>query len=535
MNQPFHSQGRRKFLLSSATLIVSSLFLTTKAFASKVSSLTAKPRLGINLAGIADWNTEQPFLNFFHMSRDWVSQGATGGWGNGPKLDLDAHGWVKSLAPGCRATRIICSLEGGEYPSGEYTILYDGEGDLKMSSGVGQIVDKSPGRMVALVNSKKGMFSIDLVKTNPKNYMRNIRVIVPGFEKIYAENPWHPDFLKRWSGIACLRFMDFMATNNSTQVNWQDRPKPEDAGYTSRGVPVEVLVDLANRLNTDGWFCVPHQANDEYIKSLATYTKSHLKPNLRAWFEYSNEVWNGMFKQSQYAAQMGQKMGLADKPWEASWYFTSHRSAQMFDSLDAVYAGESNRYVKVLASQAASSFISEQLLMYKEIAKKTDVLAIAPYVSMNVTTDDKQALSVNKVAGWNLNQLFDYLNKTAIPESTKWIQDTKKVADKFGVQMVGYEGGQHLVGVFGAENNEDLNKLMDAANSDPRMGEVYTKSLTDWQQAGGDLMCTFDSMARWSKWGRWGLLRDNQEDPKKSPKFTAAINWAIKQGQKMTY
>ena len=34
----------------------------------------AKPRLGMNLAGPADGNTELPFVDVFRMSRPWISQ-----------------------------------------------------------------------------------------------------------------------------------------------------------------------------------------------------------------------------------------------------------------------------------------------------------------------------------------------------------------------------------------------------------------------------------------------------------------------------
>jgi hypothetical protein len=34
----------------------------------------AQPRLGINLAGPADWNTELPLVDVFRLSRTWISQ-----------------------------------------------------------------------------------------------------------------------------------------------------------------------------------------------------------------------------------------------------------------------------------------------------------------------------------------------------------------------------------------------------------------------------------------------------------------------------
>jgi hypothetical protein len=63
------------------------------------------------------------------------------------------------------------------------------------------------------------------------------------------------------------------------------------------------------------------------------------------------------------------------------------------------------------------------------------------------------------------------------------------------------------------------------------MGEIYQRYFEGWAEAGGGLHCHFDSMAQWSKWGSWGLLRHSLEDPRKSPKFMSAMGWAKKQGQ----
>ena len=57
----------------------------------------ATPRLGINLAGPADWMTELPFVDVFRTSRPWISQKRGASWGQGPELMLDEYGWVKRL------------------------------------------------------------------------------------------------------------------------------------------------------------------------------------------------------------------------------------------------------------------------------------------------------------------------------------------------------------------------------------------------------------------------------------------------------
>ena len=94
----------------------------------------AQARLGMNLNGPADWNTELPFVDVFRLSRPWISQAKGQPWGKGPALDLDEHGWVKRLAPQCWAETPVCTIDGGHYPSGKYTVLYEGKGTLDFSN-----------------------------------------------------------------------------------------------------------------------------------------------------------------------------------------------------------------------------------------------------------------------------------------------------------------------------------------------------------------------------------------------------------------
>ena len=172
-------------------------------------------------------------------------------------------------------------------------------------------------------------------------------------------------------------------------------------------------------------------------------------------------------------------------------------------------------------------------MSFQNAASHADVLAIAPYVSFMIGPTDNNGLDDKTVSQWNLNQLFEHLNKFALPESTQWIKNSKKVADAYGLKLVAYEAGQHLVGVGGGENNEKLNDLFYKANADARMGEIYSKSLMAWQQLGGDLTCSYYSVGTWSKWGSWGLLQRFDDVAANSPKFTANIKWAISRGQKM--
>ena len=56
------------------------------------------------------------------------------------------------------------------------------------------------------------------------------------------------------------------------------------------------------------------------------------------------------------------------------------------------------------------------------------------------------------------------------------------IRDRYGLALIAYEAGQHLVGVGGGENNDALTALFHQANADPRMGELYQAYLRGWQE-----------------------------------------------------
>lgn len=490
----------------------------------------AETRLGINLAGASDWSTELPFVDVFRLSREWISQKEGEGWGKGPKLHLDAHGWVRRLEPGCWAETLLCTIEGGHYPGGEYVVLYDGKGALAFANAA-TVASSRPGRVAIRVDPRKGAISLKLTATAPRDPVRNIRVLMPGHEKTYRSDPWNPAFLKLWRGMACLRFMDLMKTNDSPIASWSDRPTADDATFIPKGVPVELLVDLANRLKADAWFCMPHQADDEYVRNFAKIVREKLDPKLKAYVEYSNEIWNGTFGQHAYAGEQGKRLGFSEKPWEATWRYIGYRSAQIFKLWEEAFGGR-ERLVRVLASQASNSYVSEQIASFRDAYKNADALAIAPYLTMNLAPNGKP--SASEVADWSVDQVLDVLEQKSLPQSVSWMRENKKVADQFGLKLVAYEGGQHMVGVQGGENNEPLTKLLHAANANPRIGAIYRTYFDAWREAGGDLFCYFSSVGAWSKWGSWGLLQYLDEDPAKSPKFEAATSWARSLSQPST-
>ncbi|MFY7905805.1 MAG: hypothetical protein ACOVO0_06655, partial [Burkholderiaceae bacterium] len=68
------------------------------------------------------------------------------------------------------------------------------------------------------------------------------------------------------------------------------------------------------------------------------------------------------------------------------------------------------------------------------------------------------------------------------------------------------EGGQHLVGVGGPQNDAAINDLFDNANRDERMGSLYASMLGIWASSGGDVFAHFSDIGSQTRFGRWGAL-----------------------------
>ncbi len=475
--------------------------------------------LGMNLAGPADWNTELPFTDVFRLSREWISQRKGAGWGQGPRLERDANGWIKRLEPDCYAETLMCTSD-GHYPSGEYVCLYEGKGRLEFNN-IKREVSRAPGRIAFEADPPKGAIFLRIMETDPQDPIRNIRVLMPGYETRYKQEPFTTWMLDRWKGCSTFRFMDWMKTNGSRIREWSERPTPADCNATEKGVPVETMVDFSNRTQTNPWFCMPHLATDDYVRRFAELVKRTLDPKLKVYVELSNEVWNSGFSQHHDYAKEGVRLGLADasKPWEAAHRYFARRSQQVWRIWEEVFGGRS-RLVRVLGAQAANPWWAEQDLAFEDTFKHCDALAIAPYCSFNVGPDS--APNVDTVSRWTVDQVMDHLESKSLPECTEWMRRHKEIADRFKVRLICYEAGQHAVGVGGGENNDALTKLLTAANRSERMGKLYERYLDAWRTVGGgDLCCIFCSVGLYSKWGSWGLIEHYKDD---TPKYRTVVS-----------
>jgi hypothetical protein len=493
--------------------------------------------IGTNLTGLTDYSTEWAFVDAMKMSRQWIS-GSSSAWDDGRAVDVDSDGWVRSLAPGQVVRTLMFWDLAGAYPQGRYVVLYDGAGSMQYFGGASKDSSaSSPGRDVLDVGV--GGIGIAISAIDANNPLRNIRVILPGgvcsdddrractadsgcasgatcqnFESVYETQVFHPQFLKMIERYSVLRFMDWGATNNSTQRVWTDRPKPSDARYTVKGAPVEVMVDLANRIGADAWFTIPHLADDNYVTSYARTVASRLAIGLKVYVEHSNEVWNGIFTQNSYGQSQGAALGLGGDTFETGLRYHSRRSVELFRIFERELGGL-DRLVRVMGAQAANSWTATAALDFENAVAETDAVAIAPYFGGGLGTE------AGRVTQMTADQILNEIESRWVPEAIAWVRNHAAAASARGVDLISYEGGQHLVGVYGAENDATLNALFDAVNRSSRMKSIYTTYLAGWRDAGGSLFTHFVNCSAYSKWGRWGALERLDQSRSTAPKFDA--------------
>ena len=473
--------------------------------------------VGMNLAGIAYWTSAFPFADLMKNGSGWSSNVD----GGGEKPLALQNGYPSSLLPGQHA-RYAVAWGGTHYPAGAYTVLWDGNGSLSFPLSNLKVRSPQPHRIVADVSDTSGQMWVSIDRTDPADPVRNIRFLLPGSETTHATQPFNVEFLKKTAPFSNLRFMDWGATNGSPVVEWADRAHVDDVTYaTPKGVPIEVMVDLANTLRVDPWFCIPHQASDDYVRQFAGLVHARLDPALHPHVEYSNEMWNASFGQTKWAAARSDKLGLA-KPSGMPSIFYGKRSAEIFRIVQATYGADSRRLVRVLGGQAAWTQFQESALAYGDTASQVDVLAIAPYFQAQPAG---KAENVDATLKLGDEQILDQMLANIRGDVRNWMRANAALAVKYKLKLKAYESGVgDTTFYFPAGKQDAMTALFAAANRNPRMKAVYDEYFEQWIAAGGDTMNQYSDIGAWTKFGLWSALEYVTQDPATAPKYQGLLD-----------
>ncbi|MFZ4427372.1 MAG: T9SS type A sorting domain-containing protein [Saprospiraceae bacterium] len=501
-------------------LLCSGLLLLSYAGVSQIT----RP-IGINLSYVADYSTELVFTDAFKQGREWISSNAdnTGPWDTQVNIPLGPSGYPLEIPfrngvnpPQKVKTLLVWDLFEAT-PKGKYRLIVKGSGEVQLNFGARGTFTCPVDTLVEVT----GAVSIEINRSDKNNPINDIKFILPGYVNNFSTQTFTRELLTFLKDFQVIRFMDFTHTNGSPITTWAERTPPNY--YTQSkfgGAAWEYVVQLANGTLKDIWINIPHKANDAYIRELATLLRNTLNPGSKIYLEYSNELWNGAFSQNADCAAMAQEIGISGQPWERTWKFTAKRSADVFRIFGEVFGG-SQRLVRTIPSQAANSWLTEELITYfndpalNPTRVKADAVAIAPYFGNEVADDLVAKGLVNTVT---VPQILQELKKS-MADSKSWMDENKRVADKYQMKLISYEGGQHLVATGNNIQIEALTKKLIDTNRDTAMQTLYCSYMEDWYKTGGDLFCHFSSVQGYSEYGSWGIME--QQKDSLNPKYVA--------------
>ncbi|MCW2397233.1 hypothetical protein [Sphingobium sp. B2D3C] len=471
---------------SSTTTISTPGSATTVGSGSAATGVPAM-KLGLNLTAPTTWIGNRSFLN---LLSGWRLSNAQGGWSDMPEDRLDANKRLVDLRSGESGIRQMAlptrSLWG---ESVDIICRWQGTGSVSVG-GTPAKNTRVSGKTLTFTFVPQGGASawLRIASTSPSDPVRNADCREVDADPNATFDPTYLAEVKRY-GV--LRFMkwSYGGVEGNLPVRWETRAKLGDEIVAGPdGVALEYMIQLANELKADPWFCVPWNADDEYVRKFAELVRTRLDPSLKAYVEVSNEVWNYVYPVTTQALKEGKAAGLSSNDHMAMLSRYSQKTGQVMDIWSSVFAGQMQRIVRVAAVQTGA-WNADFVLSFGDTAKKVDAVAIAPYFAANLSAN---ALDTSAGVDAAFAGLANDVNDR-IAESKK----VKDVATKFGLRTITYEAGQHVLG------SAPLDKMI-ALQRDARMTKLYTTYLTKWRDEVGDLMVMFADYGGGSQWGSWG-------------------------------
>lgn len=469
----------------------------------------------MNLSAPTYYSGEIPFRDAFMLSSQWFHQhsNATDPWDLG-ELELTDDGWP-ILERGRGAACLMMRNLNGRYPRGTYICTFAGTGEIAVGLDAHQIRD-DPGRVVFEVLRPTDAGILFKIKWQDRaDPIRNVRIWLPGMHPRPGrlQSIFNPIFLRRLEPFSVLRFMDWQTTNESTLQTWSMRTQlTARTQAAAHGVAIEHMIDLCNTLAADPWVCIPHQADDDFIRRFAELTKARLARDRRVYVEYSNEAWNPQFKQHGWVAQNGDGANHPTK--------YAALAANVFSIWRDVFAGQEDRIIRVAGCQQMNPWVAEVIL--DQLGEQVDALAPAFYFDVRDGFDELEQLGAASTGRDVLELAKKSLNERSIPKMRQHVA----LAERYGVDLITYEGGQHILPHPAGTTPPFIQAMWDAQH-DPAMYGMYENLLESFRQMEGRLFVAFNFVGRQdSRWGSWGHLAYLTQPIAHAPKYHALIDHA---------
>lgn len=432
----------------------------------------SKPhRIGTNLMELRDYCGYFPFTDMLTLSRSWISGVLYGTWDDGRPLDLN------SISGNQVARKVLFSR--GAYRPGRLVLSWHGTATITLNGGT--VLDRAPGMIefegrdeTIWIDVHDGSIS-DLMLVTKEDFDRDD--LLPVF---------NPDFISEIAQYDVVRFMDLQQTNvlRSTEQMMGDMTPILGASLirtsTGDGVPTNCLVQMANEARVDGYFCLPINATDEYVREFCDELQFMRGVS---YIELSNEIWNPLFPQARYFSS----------DWNENMAAASRRAGQVFRIVKEILG---DRAKCVLAGQSANIWWIERALNIIKDAglRAPDCISTAPYFGHSLS-------DVADVAALN----------DAVAEAVAQAANAYELAQKYKLEYVAYECGQHIT-QNGGQN----------VNTTPELAATLGDYMRQLQKAtGGSLLIHFSLFGPWSKDGSWTLKQNQYDADADSNKYVA--------------
>lgn len=525
---------------------------------------TSEPMaMGTNLDGLAYWSTALPTLDIMKSSGPWLPQ-EEGTYDTGETVALDREGWPLPGTASHRYRSLVVNVihdNPAAPPQAAYVVLYEGEGAITALDVDGaSVVSRAPGEL-HVTSGRGGSLYLRIEAdgaTKGGDPIRNVRVIREEYLPLYrAGLTFDPQFLSRINPFQALRFMDWMNTNalfaptggpltgdaaieGAPQLRWADRPKPGSMrwGDGSRGVPVEALVEMANRTGAEPWFTMPVNASDDYVRGFAAYVRANLRRDLKIHVELSNEVWNWIFPQARYAQARAREVFGPDGEW-LEWY--GMRAAQVGMIWKKTFAepergdGGQGRVSMVFGTQFAWRGLEATGLETKHwrdaggkpvrAADYFDEYAITAYYDGTMNVDE----AVGQVQTWwkdpdgGYARAVSALDKRITEFNAPLYRYHAEQAKAHGMRLVSYESGFGEYTPISQHANDAYTEFLVKLQRRPEFKALETANYKAFAAAGGSLFMNFGIIGTPSKWGSWSALESVRQTG--TPRYDALMAW----------
>ncbi len=404
----------------------------------------------------------------------------------------------------------------GHPPGGAYVLIWTGSGSIDADLGV--TITRRADHRIELTIDPAGP-GVRLKRTGS---VSDVQLVPAGWTP--ASSSFHPLFVQRLRPSEVIRFMDWQRINNSRQSQWSTRTLPHQLQSTRAGVAVEYMIELVNESGADPWFCMPHLADDEYVRRFAEMVRDRLHPDAKVYVEWSNEVWNSQFQQGRWVdAHDGSEQDADPKndnmlsgPFFDKWAAEARRDFAIWRE---VFAGQEDRLVRVAAVhlQSDNAWVARELL--KRMNGELD--AIAPSGYFDLTTRQRRDMPADVTA----DRLADLLALNIKNRNRRWYAAHGALAvewaERLGrpIPLITYESGQHVT----ARGNKNLPWLraIYELQTGPRIVGLYRANRQAFHDAGGTLDVAYSYVTKQTEHGSFGHLEYQDQPTKQAPKYEA--------------